>query len=157
MNNTTKCPTLTDDKFVAVDDVVAVLTISVNFLTCPLIVLLNALIIIAVGTKRRLQTAHNILLASMAGTDLFVGIFLQPRDLPHIWWITIDVLQVIADSICGSPLSMPCIPLTPDAYRLRTPGNEIFLTVREYRDKIPCNYGGCMLLACLASLSCSQA
>ena len=78
MNNTTKYSTLTDDKYVAVDKVFAVLTIAVNFITCPLIVLLNALIIIAVGTKRRLQTAHNILLASMAGTDLVVGIFCQP-------------------------------------------------------------------------------
>ena len=52
------CPEGTDGKYVAVDKVFAVLTITVNFFTCPLIVLLNTLIIIAVGKKRRLQTAH---------------------------------------------------------------------------------------------------
>ena len=62
----------------AVDNVFAVLAIAVNLLSCPLVVLLNALIITAVRKKRRLQTAHNILLASMAGTDLVVGIFSQP-------------------------------------------------------------------------------
>ena len=72
------CLEETDDKYVIVDKAFAVLAIAVNVLTCPLVVLLNTLIIIAVGTKRRLQTAHNILLASMAGTDLFAGIFSQP-------------------------------------------------------------------------------
>ncbi len=47
------------------------------------IILLNALIIsffiiTAVKTKRRLQTNHNILLASLAGTDFVVGIATQP-------------------------------------------------------------------------------
>ena len=85
--NSTNCSTVssklnclgtTDDKYVAVDKVFAVLAIAVNLLSFPLVVLLNALIITAVRTKRRLQTTHNILLASMAGTDLVVGIFAQP-------------------------------------------------------------------------------
>ena len=62
----------------AVDNVFAVLAIAVNLLSRPLVFLLNTLIITAVRKKRRLQTAHNILLASMAGTDLVVGIFTQP-------------------------------------------------------------------------------
>ena len=41
-------------------------------------ILLNALVIIAVATKRRLRTPSNILLASMAGTDLFTGLIVQP-------------------------------------------------------------------------------
>ena len=41
-------------------------------------ILLNALVIIAVGTRRRLRTSSNILLASMAGTDLFTGLIVQP-------------------------------------------------------------------------------
>ena len=41
-------------------------------------ILLNALVIIAVATRRRLRTPSNILLASMAGTDLFTGLIVQP-------------------------------------------------------------------------------
>ncbi|XP_078345493.1 melanocyte-stimulating hormone receptor-like [Oculina patagonica] len=45
---------------------------------CPLTVLLNALVIVAVKTKRRLQTHPNILLACLALTDLMVGLVVQP-------------------------------------------------------------------------------
>ena len=41
-------------------------------------ILLNALVIIAVATRHRLRTPSNILLASMAGTDLFTGLIVQP-------------------------------------------------------------------------------
>ena len=40
--------------------------------------LLNALVVIAVATRQRLRTPSNILLASMAGTDLFTGLVVQP-------------------------------------------------------------------------------
>ncbi len=46
--------------------------------SCPLTVLLNALVIVAVKTKRRLQTHPNILLACLALTDLMVGLVVQP-------------------------------------------------------------------------------
>ena len=59
------------------DYFVVVLTIILNVLTCPPIILLNTLVIIAVRTKPSLQTQHNILLSCMAGTDLAVGI-IQP-------------------------------------------------------------------------------
>ena len=41
-------------------------------------ILLNALVVIAVATRHRLRTPSNILLASMAGTDLFTGLVVQP-------------------------------------------------------------------------------
>ena len=41
-------------------------------------ILLNALVVIAVATRQRLRTPSNILLASMAGTDLFTGLVVQP-------------------------------------------------------------------------------
>ena len=69
---------VTDDEYIAVDYFFIVLSIIVNLLTCPLMILLNAFIIIAVRTKQRLQTMHNILLACLAGTDLMVGIAAQP-------------------------------------------------------------------------------
>ena len=50
----------------------------VNLATCPFTILLNALVIVAVKTKRRLQTHPNILLACLALTDLMVGLVTQP-------------------------------------------------------------------------------
>ena len=69
---------LPDDDYAVADDFFSVLAIVLNLLSCPPIILLNALIITAVKTKRRLQTNYNILLASLAGTDLAVGIAAQP-------------------------------------------------------------------------------
>ena len=66
------------DAEVVADYFFSVLAIVLNLLTCPPTILLNALILIAVRTKRRLQTNYNILLASLAGTDFAVGIVSQP-------------------------------------------------------------------------------
>ena len=49
-----------------------------NLVACPFTILLNALVIIAVKTKRRLQTHPDILLACLALTDLMVGLVVQP-------------------------------------------------------------------------------
>jgi len=68
------CIPFPDDEYA----VFTVLSIIINLLTCPLVIFLNALFITAMRKKRRLQTMHNILLASMAGTDLAVGIGSQP-------------------------------------------------------------------------------
>ncbi len=46
--------------------------------TCPFTILLNALVMVAVKTKRRLQTHPNILLACLALTDLMIGLVVQP-------------------------------------------------------------------------------
>ena len=49
-----------------------------NILSCPAIILMNVLVILAVKTRHRLQSNHNILLACLAGTDLVVGTVTQP-------------------------------------------------------------------------------
>ena len=49
-----------------------------NFVACPFFCFLNALVIVAVKAKRRLQTSSNILLACLALTDLIVGVVVQP-------------------------------------------------------------------------------
>ena len=56
----------------------SLLSITLNLVTLPFVVVMNALIIIAIKTRRRLQTMYNIMLASLAGTDLVVGIISQP-------------------------------------------------------------------------------
>ena len=60
-----------------------------NLAACPFTILLNALIMVAVKTKRRLQTHPNILLACLALTDLMVGLVVQPLYITK----TIFILQ----------------------------------------------------------------
>ena len=49
--------------------------------SCPPIILMNALVIAAVKTTHRLQTMSNILLASLAGTDLLMGTVTLPASI----------------------------------------------------------------------------
>ena len=57
---------------------VSIVRIVVNALTCPLIILLNILVIVAVKTRPQLRTKSNIALACLSTTDLIVGIAIQP-------------------------------------------------------------------------------
>ena len=57
---------------------VSIVRITVNALTCPLIILLNIQVMVAVKTKRQLRTKSNIALACLATTDLVVGLVVQP-------------------------------------------------------------------------------
>ena len=49
-----------------------------NVMACPFTCFLNALVMLAVKTKRRFQTPSNILLACLALVDLIVGVVIQP-------------------------------------------------------------------------------
>ena len=57
---------------------VLVVRIAVNTLTCPLIILLDILVMVAVKTKPQLRTKSNIALACLSTTDPIVGIVVQP-------------------------------------------------------------------------------
>ena len=85
VSNAVSCDWTLDDQYV--DKLFSVLSIILNLLTCPLTLLLNTLVIIAVKTKPRLQTMHHLILVSMEGTDLAVGIVAQPasiaREISH--------------------------------------------------------------------------
>ncbi|CAH3132806.1 unnamed protein product [Pocillopora meandrina] len=57
---------------------VLAITAALNIFTCPLAILLNGLVIVAVKTKRYLRTKSNISLACLATTDFAVGLIVQP-------------------------------------------------------------------------------
>ncbi|XP_078385075.1 beta-1 adrenergic receptor-like [Oculina patagonica] len=57
---------------------VFIVRLVVNALTCPLIIFLNILVMVAVKTKRQLRTESNVALACLATTDLVVGLVAQP-------------------------------------------------------------------------------
>ena len=50
----------------------------ISAITCPLTIVMNALIIIAVKTKPRVKTKSNIGLAYLSTTDLAMGVIGQP-------------------------------------------------------------------------------
>ena len=58
--------------------VISLLSTALNLGSCPVIILMNVLVIVAIKTRRRLQSTYNILLACLAGTDLAVGVVSQP-------------------------------------------------------------------------------
>jgi len=56
----------------------ATTAIILNILSCPVTIVMNVLVIMAVKTRPTLQSKYNILLACLAGTDLLVGAVSQP-------------------------------------------------------------------------------
>ena len=112
-SNAVSCAWTLYDQFE--DKLCSVLSIILNFLTCPLTVLLNTLVMIAVKTKPSLQTMHNVILASMAVTDLAVGVVLQPvfiaREIFRLWggWVLIQcylnsMTMIITSLLCLTSL-----------------------------------------------------
>ena len=69
------------EKYEYEDYIFTLSSIILNMVTCPMIVVINSLVIVAVLKKRRLQTMYNKLLACLAATDLAVGVFVQPSFL----------------------------------------------------------------------------
>ncbi|XP_078360788.1 adenosine receptor A2a-like [Oculina patagonica] len=62
----------------ALYEINCIITVIINSITCPLTVLLNVLVIMAVKRRPRLQSNTNILLACLAATDVFTGLVVQP-------------------------------------------------------------------------------
>lgn len=104
-----------DDQYMVADHVFSVLAVIINLLTCPLVIFLNAVVIILVKIKRRLQTNYNILLASLAGTDLLVGLVAQPAFVaqeiyllvggsPSVFCTLDSITQVLTICLCLASL-----------------------------------------------------
>ena len=60
---------------------VLILRITVNAISCPFVIFLNILVMVAVKTNRRLRTKSNVSLACLATTDLVVGLVVQPLQI----------------------------------------------------------------------------
>jgi len=60
---------------------VLIFRIAVNVVSCPFIIVLNILVMVAVKTNRRLRTKSNVSLACLATTDLVVGLVVQPLQI----------------------------------------------------------------------------
>ncbi|XP_078384709.1 beta-1 adrenergic receptor-like [Oculina patagonica] len=102
---------------------VFIVRIVVNALTCPFIILLNILVMVAVKTKRQLRTKSNVALACLATTDLVVGLVVQPL---HIASSTL-ILKGEADMFC----SLSEIPIVVTQTCLFTSLNHLLLISAE--------------------------
>ena len=83
--------------------------ICVNSLAIIPTILLNALVIFVVATRRRLQSNSNILLACLAGTDLLTGLVVEPIN------IAVEVKRAFGiepfctlETVCAIALCAPC-------------------------------------------------
>ena len=81
-----------DKEYFTAHIAVSLASIILNMLTCPVIILMNALVIVVVKTRPRLQTIYRILLACLAGTDLFTGTIVQPT------FITTEIIAIAGGS-----------------------------------------------------------
>ena len=72
---------------------VTLASIILTMLTCPVVILMNVLVIVAVKTRPRLQSVYNILLASMAVTDLLVGTVSRPS------YIVVEIFALTGGSV----------------------------------------------------------
>ncbi|KAL9968199.1 hypothetical protein ACROYT_G026546 [Oculina patagonica] len=75
----------------ALYEINSIITVIINSITCPLTVLLNMLVIMAVKRRPRLQSNTNILLACLATTDVFTGLAVQPSFI--VWKIYVELLE----------------------------------------------------------------
>lgn len=76
--------------------------IVINLLAVLPTILLNALVIVAVATRRQLQSTSNVLVAWLAGVDLLNGLVIQNIE------ITLDLTRILSDGpYCG--LEKACV------------------------------------------------
>ena len=79
--------------------VVFSIRIAFNALTCPLIIVLNIMVMVAVKTKRQLRTKSNIALACLSTTDLAVGLLVQPFHIIHASFLLIGQRNIFCNLI----------------------------------------------------------
>ena len=60
---------------------------AITAMSCPFVILLNILVMVAVKTNRQLRTKSNVSLACLATTDLAVGLVAQPLQIIHYSFI----------------------------------------------------------------------
>ena len=75
------CHRFQDEEYFMISFSFTLASIILEVFCCPFVVLMNALVIAAVKRTRRLQSASNILLASLAGTDLLTGTTIFPASI----------------------------------------------------------------------------
>ncbi|XP_078375817.1 melanocyte-stimulating hormone receptor-like [Oculina patagonica] len=84
------CRLLQGEIFSQENYIVILICIVINLVTCPVTIVMNVLVIVAVKTRQGLQRMSNILLAYLASTDLLVGVVSQPLLITALIFLMTD-------------------------------------------------------------------
>ena len=86
------CRRLKDETFSLENYIVILIYSVINLVRCPVTIVMNALVILAVKSRQGLQRMANILLAHLASTDLLVGVVSQPLLITTLIFLMTDSL-----------------------------------------------------------------
>lgn len=106
---------------------------TISWTVAPLAILLNALVIIAVTKRKELQKHSNILLSSIALSDLLTGI----ASIPAVTSKTLIAHQSSSELICAinrEAMNLEGIFVTCSLYNLTVVAWERFVAVRKWMD-----------------------
>ena len=85
---------------------VFIFRIAVNAVSCPFVILLNILVMVAVKTNRRLRTKSNVSLACLATTDLVVGLVAKPLQIVHYRFMLKGETEVICSRLAKMTIAI---------------------------------------------------
>ena len=135
-----ECTRLTDDEHASVGFFLTVLSIIVNLLTGPLVILLNALFITAM--RKKLSSDHAQYTVGLydsnrsGGGDRLSAGFRRTRDFPGGRWIIICILQGLVHTKDDNKLPLPSVSSSLSPYRRGTfCCDEIFTAIRSILSK----------------------
>lgn len=106
---------------------------TISWIAAPLAILLNALVIIAVTQRKELQKHSNILLSSIALSDMLTGI----ASIPAVTTKTLIAHQSSSELICAinrEAMNLEGIFVTCSLYNLTVVAWERFVAVRKWMD-----------------------
>ena len=106
---------------------------TISWTVAPLAILLNALVIIAVTQRKELQKHSNILLSSIALSDMLTGI----ASIPAVTTKTLIAHQSSSELICAinrEAMNLEGIFVTCSLYNLTVVAWERFVAVRKWMD-----------------------
>lgn len=99
------CSRKQGDTWILTDTTTFTASIVTSAVACPLTVLLNILVIFAVKTRKELQKNSNILLVSLAVSDLLVGAISMPLSITRDAFLLKRKFGVTGVSICRIALA----------------------------------------------------
>ena len=97
---------------------VLIFRIAFNAISCPFVILLNILVMVAVKTNRRLRTKSNVSLACLATTDLVAGLVVQPLQIIYYSFMLKDERGIICSRVdkITAAITLRCIIASLDHF-----------------------------------------
>ena len=110
---------------------VFIIRIAVDAISCPLVVLLNILVMVAVKTKRPLRSKSNIALACLSTTDLVVGLFVQPLRMVYSSLMLKGETDIICSGLARTVMAITSRCVLASLYHFVLLGGERYLAIKH--------------------------